>query len=283
MRVSVMLLFAACCCGGCAAPPGDVTRSLSGVSSPDVKNVPTAAEEPLAAADAPRSEAAAEPPAAPLTKEEVTALVKSVLAEEFAKHDRQQAEAMAQAEKLAEQERAATEAAQRAAKQAAETTNEQAAHDAAKTAQAAEQAARQEDEALASFLLLPDELKRVERISQKLEVDNLWGLSLQDLDFAAEGLAAPLLHDALYRAAERFDPNIEMDVLAKKAQLTPQEKIQFATMPPIERQQLLMFTEQLDQGQKSVAGDRYIREYINRYPFIRKILLPYLNKQEVTP
>jgi hypothetical protein len=51
-----------------------------------------------------------------------------------------------------------------------------------------------------------------------------------------------------------------------------------ATMPPIERQQLLMFVEQLDKGQKSASADRYMREYVVRYPFVRKILLEHLQK-----
>ncbi len=222
-----------------------------------------------------------------MSREEITALVRSVVAEELSRkkeqrtsatsdNSRQQVElqqaAVAAAEKAAEK---AVHEAQQAAEQSRQAAEEQATREAA--------AQRQQDEALAKFLLLPDELARVERITEKLKDESIWSLTSQDLDFAAVGFAAPLLHDALFTAAERSDPNIEMDVLAKNAGLTTDEKIQLATMPPFEREKLLTFNQQLKQGQKSVEGDRYIREYINRYPFIRKVVLQYVHEPNPMP
>ena len=265
MRGFIMLMVAACCCGGCA--PGE---------NPASKQAPTAtprgkdrASDPISTPHEPVAVAAA--PA--MTKDEIAALVKSILAEELAKRTQAQtAGTEADAGKRLEQEKAAAEAAQQAARDAVD-----------KRAAEARLAERKEEEELARFLLLPDEVDRVERIKAKLKSESIWGLSSQDLDFAAAGFAAPLLHDALLEAAERYDPNIELDVLARKSKLTAEEKIELASMPPIARQQLLMFTAQFAGGKPSASADRYIREYVNRYPFIRKVLLEHLRDAKPAP
>jgi FtsZ-interacting cell division protein YlmF len=270
MRASFVMFALAALCIGCARPDSN---------SSSRSDRPT--EETRHAGSVP---AAPQPPA--MTTEEITALVRSVVAEELSRqNERRTADKSDDARQQAEQQ-AAIEAGEKAAQKAAadaQQAAEAARHAAEEHAAREALAERQQAEALARFLLLPDESARVQRIAEKLKDESIWSLTLQDLDFAATGFAAPLLHDALFAAAERTDPNIEMDVLAKDAGLTTDEKIQLATMPPFEREQLLTFSQQLKQGQKTVEGDRYIREYINRYPFIRKIVLQYVHEKNPAP
>jgi len=274
MRATMFLLLVGSLCTGCA-PANRVTQDDE-VADPATReqsaepSVAQSTEQP-ASRVAPSAALPVAPPA--MTEEQIAALVKSVVAGQLAQRDEdREAATSADLEQVASAARAATIAAENTAQQAAED----------QTA-AAYRAARQEDELLARFLLLPDELSRVERIKEKLKTDSIWGLTRQDLDFASAGFAAPLLHDALYEAAQRNDPDIEIDVLARKANLTPEEKLRLATLPPIERARLLMFTDQFKDGTPSPAADRYIRDFIIRYPFIRKILLEHLRETGRSP
>ena len=266
MRVSILLLVVASVCAGCT--PGKSFLSQDATPPPAQPQGPAQLAKP-------------DSPATAMTPDEITTLVDSTVArtvaDEFVRRDQRRAAVQSdhavREKELQEAARAAALAAEQQAEQAARTQAEQAAVEAAR-------AARQENETVARFLLLPHESQRVDDLKQKLETEDIWRLSRQDLDFATSGLAAPLLRDALYAAAERVDPAIEMDVLAHKAALTPEEKIQMATMPPIERERLLTFTKQFDEGTPSVAADRFIRAYIDRYPFVRKILLAHLREVE---
>ena len=208
-----------------------------------------------------------EPVEPTLSKDEIARLVRTLVAQELAARDKQQAAAAPKQPSPAEVEAAAAEV----RKQQEQVTA------------AAQDAAQRDDEALARFLLLPDELERVERVKKKLGSESIWGLSVQDIDFAAAGLASPLLRDDLNAAAARFDPNLEMDVLSQKMKLTPEEKIQFATMTLVERQQFMEFVEGLGTDKPSVMSDRYLREYIQRYPFVRKLLLEHLRQTKQVP
>ena len=264
MRCFVWLFLAATIVG-CASRVPEVTKlpveevdQRPVVAEPHPSDAPQAdepiAEAPTAAEPAERQVAhvepapiktsksvKADPVEPPLGKEELAKLVKTLVAEELAARDKQQALAAPKQPSAAEVEAAAAEVRKQ---------QEQAA--------AAEQdAAQRDDEALARFLLLPDELERVERVKKKLASESIWGLSVQDIDFAAAGLASPLLRDDLSAAATRFDPNLEMDVLSQKMKLTPEEKIQFATMTLVERQQFMEFVEGLGTDKPSVMSDRY--------------------------
>jgi hypothetical protein len=256
--------LAACLCG-C----GQAGRQAAEKVEPAAPVEPTKSEatppvEPLVKPTT-HVEPAARLAAPAMTKDQIAELVKATVAEEVARQA--STAATASAEKIARDQRESVEAAERAAREEAEK-------------QAAEAAAadQRDDEAVARVLLLPSELNRVEQIKKKLESESIWGLTLQDLDFATQGLAAPLLRQAMYTAAERHDAKIELDVLAQKAKLTPDEKIEMASMPPIERQQLLMFAGQMEKGQKTANADRYMREYVVRYPFVRKIVLEFVRK-----
>jgi hypothetical protein len=274
MRTSLILL-AASLCVGCDRAARETSERVEPVSSEKVDAVvPKKVEPETAKVEAATADRPAEPevkatthvepapvPVPPaMTKEEIAELVRSTVAEELARQSR--ASAGANAKDAAEEVRAAAEKAELEARAAAE-----------KQATEAARAAQREDETVARVLLLPSELDHVERLRKRLQTESIWGLTLQDLDFASEGLAAPLLRNELYAAAERHDSNIELDVLAQKARLTPDEKIEMATMPPIERQQLLSFAERLEKGEKTAAADRYMREYVVRYPFVRKLLV----------
>ncbi len=207
-----------------------------------------------------------------MTAEQIEELVRTVVAQQLDELNRQQANSgSAEAQRIAREAKQAAIAAQQAAEQSAR-----------QRADEARQSKRQDEEALARFLLLPDELKRVDRIREKLKSESIWGLTRQDLSFASTGFAAPLLHDALHKAADRFDPNIEMDVLSREANLSPDEKIQLATLQPIERERLLQFAGQFDEGTPSPEADRFIREYVNRYPVIGKIVLEHVKKAKVS-
>ena len=252
-----------------ASPAGDASKAEKPIA-----DAPTSAEPaelrvahtepaPLKSSDAVKEELA-EPS---LGKDEIEKLVKRLVADELAARDKQQELAAPKQPSPAEVEAAA-----------AEVRKQQ--EQAAATAQAA---AQRDDEALARFLLLPDELDRVERVKKKLASESIWGLSVQDIDFAAAGLASALLRADLNAAAARFDPNLEMDVLAQKMKLTPEEKIQFATMTLVERQQFMEFVNGLGTDKPSAMSDRYLREYYQRYPFIRKLLLEHLRQTKQVP
>ncbi|MGD9719637.1 MAG: hypothetical protein AB7O59_00285 [Pirellulales bacterium] len=299
MRVSRISLVAALLATGCATGQQRLVQDQQRVQDQQlVQDQPppaaASAQREVRTSAAPPTPAIAEPAPAPasqstlvepvISREELTALVKSIVAEELAKRE-QPAPATPPVDK--QQLTAAVQAAVKAAIASAE-------HEAqlanAQTQEAAQQAARQaaeqalaDDEKLARFLLLPNELERVARLQERLQTENIWGLSLQDLDFAASGIAAPLLHNALFAAAERHDPNIELDVLAQEAALTPQEKIELATLPPIERERLLIFTGQFDAAGPSLAADRYLRSSLARYPFLKKIVLAHLRDTPAEP
>jgi hypothetical protein len=147
-----------------------------------------------------------------------------------------------------------------AEKQAREQTNE-----------AARETSEQE-RLVAQYLLSPDELKRVDEIRERLQDGTIWGLPYQDLEFAAAGLATPLLHDQLIAAASRTDDTIAIDVWANRARLAPLEKIQLAQFPPAERERILAFLDRAGKGESATDPDPRIREYVYRYPFMRKLL-----------
>jgi len=290
MRCFVWLFLAATIVG-CASRVPEATKlpvdeeiQKPAIAEPHHSDAPQA-EEPIAAAPTaaepaerqvahvepaplkPKSSVKTEPVEPALGKDEITRLVQTLVAQELAARDKQLAAAAPKQPSPAEVEAAAAEV----RKQQEQATA------------AAQDAAQRDDEALARFLLLPDELERVERVKKKLGSESIWGLSVQDIDFAAAGLASPLLREDLNTAAARFDPNLEMDVLAQKMKLTPEEKIQFATMTLVERQQFMEFVEGLGTDKPSVMSDRYLREYIQRYPFVRKLLLEHLRQTKQVP
>ncbi len=201
-----------------------------------------------------------------MTREEIAAYVRAVVSVELSKSAPPEGES---GDDSATPVDGAANTAAKDAVNVAIAEAEKKAHD--QSNEAARETSEQE-RLVAQYLLSPDELKRVDDIGERLKAGTIWGLPYQDLEFAAAGLATPLLHDELVAAATHTDDTIEIDVWATRARLAPLEKIQLAQFPPEERERILGFLDRAAKGEVATEPDPRIREYVYRYPFMRKLL-----------
>jgi hypothetical protein len=131
--------------------------------------------------------------------------------------------------------------------------------------------ARQEK---ARVLSTPAELDHVTEIRTLLEKNGLGGLNPMNTEFAVSSVAAPLLVDDLFEAAELHVSSF--DDLAARLRLTPYQKIQFvAATGKRERMRIAQIVSKIEKGGPLSSVDvKYGRES----PFLEPLVVESLKK-----
>ncbi len=236
-----------------AQPPASQPRTATPAPTPAAAKSKSASQAPPKPASTPH--------ATTMSREEIAAYVRAVVSVELSKlnpaegapDDGKSAPADSDSNPAGNEDAAAAE--NRARDQTGETARE----------------TSEQERLVAQYLLSPDELKRVDEIRDRLKDGTIWGLPYQDLEFAAAGLATPLLRDELLAAAARTDDTIEIDVWANRARLRRSRKSNLRSFRPKSAQRILSFLDGAAKGQPADPEPR-IREYVYRYPFMRKLL-----------